>query len=48
MSVPKNIIVAMPVHMGLPLIIIGRTPIDAQADVKNIGRIRRQPASKAA
>lgn len=47
-NVPKKIIAAIPDHMGPPVIIIGKTPIEAAAEVRKIGRIRRLPASKAA
>ena len=43
--VPKQITVPIGHQSGLLLMIIGITPIDAAAEVKNIGRIRRFPAS---
>jgi len=44
-SVPKKMIAAIPDHIGLALIIIGSTPIEAQAEVRKIGHILRFPAS---
>ena len=46
--VPKQITAPMGVHSGFELMIIGMTPIEAAAEVRNIGRILRFPASKAA
>ena len=40
MSVPKQITTPIGIHRELPLIIIGITPTEAAAEVKNIGRIR--------
>ena len=47
-NVPKNITAAIGDHRVLPSSIIGNTPTDAAADVRNIGRIQRSPALKAA
>ena len=45
---PKQITEPSGPHNGERLIIIGITPTDAAADVRNIGRIRRLPAARAA
>ena len=47
-SVPKKITDPMGAQRGLFERIIGTTPMDAAADVRNIGRIRRFPERKAA
>ncbi len=46
--VPKQMMVPMGAQSELLLMIIGTTPIDAAAEVRKIGRIRRFPASIAA
>ena len=46
--VPKQITVPIGDHRALRLRIIGITPIEAAAEVRNIGRIRRIPACWAA
>ena len=48
MMVPKNTTEPMGDHNGLPPKIIGITPIEAAAEVRNMGRIRRLAECKAA
>ena len=46
--VPKQMTTPIGDQSALRLIIIGTTPMEAAADVRKIGRIRRLPASNAA
>lgn len=45
---PKQMTVPIGLQRGLLLMIIGITPIEAAAEVRNMGRILRFPASMAA
>ncbi len=47
-NVPKNITDPIGSHSGLFEIIMGTTPIEAAAEVRNMGRILRFPERNAA